>query len=328
MEISVGYVNVDQSLSIDGKDSGVDPVRAIVAGVVAPGTVAGIPFAFGFGLHLPDDRLSRVRALPQDQPRWELYDNRNQLLYLAANLAISPWPWLQIGGGASFLSSTTATLDISGQANIYTSDSSQLRSSVAADLTAVRYPQAGVRVALGDKLAFAVVYRGQFSLDLDLKASIRGNISGLTTAVYDLQTDSVNNFLPQQLVVGGSWKIGPSLRADLDLTWVNWSAYVPPVSDVSVVLNIPPPKGGWPANITPPTTPAPHDRRADPDARPRRSARRVRGGARLARRSGRRSSAPATSTTRRRSCRRRERRTTSIAIDTPSRSASGSARWI
>jgi long-chain fatty acid transport protein len=257
MEISVGYVNVDQNLQINGLSSGVDPVRAMVAGIVAPGKLVGIPFAFGFGLHLPDDRLSRVRALPQDEPRWELYDNRNQLLYLAANLAVSPWPWLQIGGGVSFVSSTDATLDISGQVNVYTPDSSQLRSAIDADLTAVRYPQAGVRVALTDDLALAVVYRGQFQLDLDLKANIRANISGLTTALYELETDSVNNFLPQQLVVGGSWRIVPELRANLDLTWVNWSAYVPPVADVQVTLNIPPPPAGWPPGITPPSTPAP-----------------------------------------------------------------------
>jgi long-chain fatty acid transport protein len=257
MEISVGYVNVDQALYINGLNSGTDPVRALVAGIVAPGTLVGIPFAFGFGVHLPDDRLSLVAALPQDQPRWELYNSRNQLFYLAANLAISPWPWLQIGGGASFSASTNATLDIGGQVNIYDSASSQLRSSVAADLTAIRYPQAGVRVALSDAVALAVVYRGQFQLDLDLKANLHGNISGLTTALYDLQTDSVNNFLPQQLVVGGSWKLGPAVRADLDVTWVNWSAYIPPVADVQVALNIPPPAGGWPASITPPTTPAP-----------------------------------------------------------------------
>src|SRR5580658_1230665 len=102
MEISVGYVNVDQALYINGLNSGVDPVRALVAGIVAPGKIAGIPLAFGFGVHLPDDRLSLIAALPQTQPRWELYDSRNQLFYLAANLAVSPWPWLQIGGGASF----------------------------------------------------------------------------------------------------------------------------------------------------------------------------------------------------------------------------------
>ncbi|MGO9715020.1 MAG: hypothetical protein ACLQBL_39605, partial [Polyangiaceae bacterium] len=125
MEISVGYVNVDQNLYINGLSSGVDPIRGIVAGIVAPGTLAGIPFAFGFGVFLPDDRLALVEALPQDQPRWEIYDNRNQLFYLAANLAVSPFPWLQIGGGAAFSSSTTGTIDISGQANIYTPDSSQ-----------------------------------------------------------------------------------------------------------------------------------------------------------------------------------------------------------
>ncbi|HEY2517733.1 MAG TPA: hypothetical protein VGI39_42985 [Polyangiaceae bacterium] len=255
-EIAVGYLNADAQLKIDGKDSGVDPVRALVGGVVAPGTVAKVPFAFGFAFHLPDDRLSRVLALPETTPRWELYDNRNQRLYLAANLAISPWPWLQIGGGLSFLSSTSGSIDLSGQANLYTPESSQIRSSIDADLTAVRYPQAGVRVALSDRVALAVVYRGQFSLGLDLKATIHGNLSDLTTAYYALQTSSVDNFLPQQLVVGGSFDLSRRLRANVDFTWVNWSAYVPPVAHVTVALDIPPPSGGWPAGITPPTVPA------------------------------------------------------------------------
>ncbi len=257
LELSVGYMSVNHALKINGRDSGVDPVRGLVGGLVAPGVIAGVPFAFGFAIHLPDDRLSRVRAEQQDQPRWELYDNRNQRLYLAASLAVSPVPWLQIGGGLSFMSSTTGAIDISGQLDIFQTDNSQVRHSVDADLTAIRYPELGVRIAPAKNWAVAVVYRGQFSLSLDLNAKLRGNISGLTTAYYDLQTDSVNNFLPQQLVLGNSWEPVKGLRANFDLTWVNWSAYVPPVSDVSVVLNIPPPKGGWPANITPPTTPAP-----------------------------------------------------------------------
>jgi long-chain fatty acid transport protein len=257
MELTLGYMNVDQSLYINGLNSGVDPVRALVGGLVAPGVIAGVPFAFGFAIHLPDDRLSRVRAEPQDQPRWELYDNRNQRLYLAASVAISPFPWLQIGGGLSFMSSTTGSIDIGGQLNIFQTDNSQVRSSVDADLTAVRYPEFGARVALSDKWAIAAVYRGQFQLGLSLDAVLHGNISSLTTAYYDLQTTSVNNFLPQQVVLGNSWEPLKGLRANVDLTWVNWSAYVPPVSEVNVALNIPPPKGGWPASVTPPTQPAP-----------------------------------------------------------------------
>ena len=62
IELTLGYMNVDQSLYINGLNSGVDPVRALVGGLVAPGVIPGVPFAFGFAIHLPDDRLSLVRA--------------------------------------------------------------------------------------------------------------------------------------------------------------------------------------------------------------------------------------------------------------------------
>ena len=257
LELSIGYFRAEHHLTINGLDNGVDPVKGINGGLVVPGALFTIPFAFGLGVHLPDDRISRVRALRQEQPRWELYDNRNQRLFLAANLAIEPFPWLEIGGGLSFMSSTKGTLDISGSANVLTPDDSQLRHEVNADLTAVRYPQAGMRVALSDRIALAAVYRGEFRLGLDLKAHLSGDITGLTTALYDIETHSVNNFLPQQVVFGGSWLLTKDVRASLDGTWVNWAAYVPPVAQLDVVLDIPPPKGGWPATITPPTAPAP-----------------------------------------------------------------------
>ncbi len=257
LEISVGYFRADHTLAMNGQDNGVDPVKGINGGLVVPGKLFGIPFAFGLGVHLPDDRISRVRALRQEQPRWELYDNRNQRLFLAANLAIEPFPWLQLGGGLSFMSSTRGKLDISGSANVLRPDDSQLRHEVDADLTAVRYPQAGMRIALSDRLALAAVYRGQFQLGLDLNARLSGDISGLTTALYELETHSVNNFLPQQAVFGGSWLLTRDFRASFDATWMNWAAYVPPVAQLDVVLDIPPPAGGWPATITPPQTPAP-----------------------------------------------------------------------
>jgi len=257
LELSIGYFRADHAMEIDGRENGVDPVKGINAGLVVPGRLFGIPFAFGLAVHLPDDRISRVRALRQEQPRWELYDNRNQRLFLAANVAVEPFPWLQIGGGLSFMSSTTGRLDITGNANIFRVDDSQLRHEVDADLTAVRYPQAGVRVKLHERAALAATYRGEFQLGLDLGAHLAGDVSGLTTALYELETHSVNNFLPQQLAFGGSWLFGRDMRASIDMTWMNWSAYVPPVARLGVVLDIPPPAGGWPASITPPEAPAP-----------------------------------------------------------------------
>lgn len=257
LEIGVGYFRASHALALNGRDTAVDPVKGLNAGLVAPGRVFGVPFAFGIAVHLPDDRISRVRALRQEQPRWELYDNRNQRLYLAANVALEPAPWLWIGGGLSFMSSTRGRLDISGGANLFRPDDSELRHEVDADLTAIRYPQAGVRVALSDSVALAAAYRGEFKLVLDLDARIFGDVSGITTARYELETHSVNNFLPQQVVLGGSWALARRVRATFDATWVQWSAYEAPVARLNAVLDIPPPPSGWPATVTPPESPAP-----------------------------------------------------------------------
>lgn len=255
LELSIGYFRVDHFLSTNGNDSHVDTVRGLVGGIVAPGAIATIPFAFGVAVHLPDDRVSRVRALRQDEPRWELYDNRNQRLYLVANLAVKPFSWLSIGAGIAFMSSTRARLDISGSANIFKPENSALRHEVDADLTSVRTPQVGALVELTDRVRMSAVYRAPFQLSLELGAHLAGDISGLTTAYYDLTTRSVNNFLPQQVVLGGAWDFTRRITATFDATWINWSAYQSPVASLDVALNIPPPEGGWPAGITPPTVP-------------------------------------------------------------------------
>ena len=257
LELSIGYFRASHHLSTNGVDNEVDPVKGLVLGLVAPGELFGLKFAFGLGAHLPDDRISRVRAFRQEQPRWELYDNRNQRLTLATNLAVAVTDWLEIGGGLSFMSSTRGRLDITGSANIFAPSQSQLRHEVDADLTAVRYPIVGARVALTDRIALAAVYRHEFQLGLDLTAHLQGDISGLTTARYDLATSSVNNYLPRQVVLGGSWALSDAVRVNADFTWLEWSAYVAPVAKLDVGLDIPPPKGGWPASISPPETPAP-----------------------------------------------------------------------
>jgi long-chain fatty acid transport protein len=267
LEITVGYFRADHSLQMNGKDSGVDPVRGVIAGAVVPGKLFGIPFSVGVGLHLPDDRLARVRALAQDQPRWELYDNRNQRIWFGVNLAVSPTPWLQLGGGVTLMAATLANLDISGDFDLLKPYDSSLRHQVTADLKLVAYPDFGARVELAKWLALALVYRGQFKLDLNVNAQVEagaatGSAMGsaqtdLTTVGLGLQTDTIDSFLPQQVVLGSSWRLSDDVKANLDVTWVNWSAYIPPVTRISTQLNIPPPRGGWPSGIQPPSQPAP-----------------------------------------------------------------------
>ncbi|MBX3230006.1 MAG: outer membrane protein transport protein [Labilithrix sp.] len=257
LELSLGYFHAAHAFEMNGQGSEVDPVRGIVGGLVVPGKVFHVPVAFGVALHLPNDRLARTRSRPQDEPRWELYDNRNQRLFFAANVAIEPLPWLQIGGGISFVSATTARLDVTGSADLFRSDDSALRHEVDASFVAVRYPQLGVRVALSERIALAMVYRGEVQQNLDLRARLKGDVSGLTTALYELESRSVSGFVPQQVVLGGSWALTRRTQLTFDLTWVDWSAYVAPASQLDAVLDIPPPAGGWPSTIAPPTPPPP-----------------------------------------------------------------------
>ncbi|MBI2391047.1 MAG: outer membrane protein transport protein [Deltaproteobacteria bacterium] len=258
LTFEVGYLRALYALKMNGRDNQVDPVRGMYFGLVAPGEVAGIPFAFGVGLHLPDDRVFRVRSLDQEQPRWEMYDNRPQRIFLATNLAIRPLKWLEIGGGLVYLAATRASLDITGRLEIASPRESELRHEVDADLTSIRYPQAGVRVHATDKLRFAAVYRGEFQLTLDISArlDVEANALGISVPFLTyITTRSVNAFLPRQAVFGASWDPHEQVTVDLDVTWVNWAAYKSPVTAVQAVTQFEAPPGFPPSLV--PEKPAP-----------------------------------------------------------------------
>ncbi len=248
-DISVGYVTVNHSLEMNGKDSKVDPVRGIVGGIVAPGSIGFLPFAFGIATHLSDERLSRARTMKLEDPRWVLYDNRTQLLYLSADLAIRPFDWLAVGGGVTYLAATRGGFAISGTAVLPAGDrtqyDSQLRHEVNADLSTVRYPSFGITILPADTFDFGIVYRGQARVELDIDAELQGDIDATLLTVpaqYTLVSHTVDIFVPRQIVVGTSIHPNKKLSINLDLTWVNWAAYESPISETRTTLdvNVPP----------------------------------------------------------------------------------------
>ena len=251
--LSIGYVYVWNKLSVNGQDSGVANVHGLVGGLAIPGKLFGIPFAFGVGLYMPDTGLSHVEALQQQTPRWAIYDDRASIVFLAANLAVRPFSWLEVGGGAAFLAATKGTFQISGTANITNPYNSQLQHEVDADLSAVRYPQLGARITIPGFGKVAMVYRGQTKLDLQINAHLQGSIAfaGLDIPlVYDLATQTSDAFLPQQVVAGASFQRIPRLKVNFDLVFVNWAAYQSPtaVTTANLSVQLPP---GTPITIPP-----------------------------------------------------------------------------
>jgi long-chain fatty acid transport protein len=246
VELSVGYMYNLQALAVDDLDNGVEDVHGVVVGLIAPGELFGVPFAFSVGAHLPDDGLSHVQARRQGVPRWELYDARTQLIYIEACLAVRPLPWLEVGGGIGYLTATSVHFGIRGRADLLSPYDSQLEHEVDGDLTAVRYPQAGLRLLWDGWGALGVTYRGESNLDLEVDALLQGvvDFAGIEVPLlYELEAATISSFTPHQLAVGLSFQRVADLSLNFDLTWMHWSAYASPVAELFARLQAEPPPG-------------------------------------------------------------------------------------
>ena len=255
--LSIGYVYAWNNLGINGQDNNVANVHGLVGGLALPGKIFNLPFAFGVALYMPDSGISRIKALRQETPRWALYDERASIIFLAANLAIRPVRWLEIGGGVAFLASTRGRFEITGTADILHPYDSQLRHEVDADLASVRYPQVGARILLDGFGAIGLAYRGQTKIQLSLEAHLQGNVAFGNLAIpllYDLSSRTANAFLPQQFVVGVSFSRVKNLKVNADFTFVNWAAYESPTALTTSNLHVDLPPG---VPITLPPNPKP-----------------------------------------------------------------------
>lgn len=246
IRVEAGYLFARPLLRINGRDTGVDDIGAMTAGLVVPAQFGSHHFALGLGLHLNDERISRTRSLPASQPRWEMYDNRPHKVYLSANLAWSPVEWLRIGAGIAFMATSKTNLYVEGEVPVLAPETmSNVRHSLRADLLSIRYPGVGIQIEPNKQWSFGLVYRGEFKLGLDLDATVRARITLgelSVPAFFHLVTESVNSFLPQQLSLGGAWRPIPSVRVSAEVTWVDWSAYETSIafSDITLDLTIPP----------------------------------------------------------------------------------------
>jgi len=245
IRLGLGYYFAENNLRINDRDSDVKSSHGVSFGIAAAGDLFGFPIAIGIAAHVPDEGLSRITALRQDVPRWELYDNRSSVIFLAANVAIRPWDFLELGGGLSFLAATRGRFEITGTADLLFPYDSRLRHEVDVDLSSVRYPQVGAKIHLADSASLALVYRGETKLDLQLDGKIDATLLAIGFEVpltYELQAHTVQAFLPQQLVVGASWKPHRTITINADVTWVNWGAYKNPTAETIAKLEaeIPP----------------------------------------------------------------------------------------
>lgn len=241
LRLEFGYIYADPALTLNDADLNVDASRAFQGGVVMPGEVLGRRLAVSLGLHLPDERVARLRALPQGQPRFALFDNRPQRLTISASAAVEIVEGLTFGAGLTFLANTIGTLSLGGQLDISQIEQTTLLSELDVSLAAIRYLTAGVQWAAGEHLRLGLTYRDEFKLRLDLGVQVVGDLyfNGnpfLEDATFTVTTYNVNLFSPRQVAFGLGWE-EERWQVGLDLTWVQWSRLPPEASRIEIQLD-------------------------------------------------------------------------------------------
>ena len=241
--LDVGYSYSAAFLELNGNDNDVDPSRGLHAGLVLPGQFGGLRFAFGAALFLPDERTSRVRSLPQRQPRWVIYDNRPQRVHITTNAALAfalpaGWGELRLGGGISFLTNTKGGLAATGRV-FADPDRTVLMAEVNVDFKTVRYAGFGVTWVPTPALSIASVYRAEGKVQLDLTLEIDGDLdfNGRTLAgTFDLTSFNTNLFSPHQWWLSAAYRVAPRWLLMAELGYLLWSRY--PASAAAIELDL------------------------------------------------------------------------------------------
>lgn len=244
IRIDVGYQLANPTLEVDGHDLGVDSSRGMVMGISAPGRIGRFPIAIGGAVFLPDQYLSRTRTLAAQKPRFVLYDNRPQRLFLAANLAVQLSDRVAVGGGISYMSSTQGDVQLAGRVGFPDAEDSDLELAIDVDLKTIRYGQAGLLVEVTPWLDAALSYRSQFVLTLDQVFDIRGDVgpSGGPVVVEDgylaLHSVAQDLFQPAQVNAGLDARLTSRLALAFDLTLARWSAFENPAASIELDLDV------------------------------------------------------------------------------------------
>jgi long-subunit fatty acid transport protein len=267
--VTLGYANVNYGLSDNGAGASLPTVNAVEGGLVVPGQIRGVPVAFGLSLALPDGKLSRLRQADASEPYWPLDDAGPRLVDVGTGFAARPLPELVLGAGVGFVASLRGTFGVQG--DVVAADGqgseyqSNLRHGVDADLTASRFPLAGIGWLPTNDLTFGLAYRGAATVVHRIQAMLDGNLSVDENSLpvrYTFQSRSDVAYQPAQLSLGASYRPLGNWLVTAQLDWQHYKPFPTPYTETASHVALPPDAGIHVPDTVPVPAPAArfHDR--------------------------------------------------------------------
>lgn len=244
LEIDLGYRYTAPDLRLNDRSLGVDSARGTRLSVAMPGRIGPVRMGAGLSVYLPDQQLMRIRSLSQGQPRFALYDNRAQRLFLMASGAVAIGDKLSIGGGVGYLTATSGTVILRGRIGFPDASDSDLRLAMDVDVKSLVYPSIGIAYQLTPWLRVAAAYKGGVQPTTDLSVKIEGDVGAamrdpiVEDAVVHLRTVSLAHFQPAELSVGIEAYLRPDLVVAADLVFHRWSEFRNPAALLTSELEL------------------------------------------------------------------------------------------
>jgi len=242
IRVDVGYQTAVPSLFVNGLDLGVDSSRGLAVALSSPGQIGKVHLAVSGGLFLPDQHVLRARALEADKPRFALYDNRPQRLFLGANLAFQIGDRLAIGGGIAYMAKTVAAVDLVGRLGFPDPNDSDLALAIDADVKEIRYPQAGVLFHATPWLDLGLSYRGGYKLILENTVRVLADVGREDDPVVEngrleLFALAQDLFQPQQWSAGLAARLTHRLLVAFDASLHRWSRFENPATRIDLDID-------------------------------------------------------------------------------------------
>src|SRR5690606_5160212 len=120
--------------------------------------------------------ITRIRALPQGQPRFVVYDNRPQRIVVTTSLAFQIIEGLFVGAGLTYVANTKGVLEMEGVVDVDEHENTTLQSSVDVAHESVRYASAGILWQPDERWRLGLTFRDEFRLDLELGVPVDGTL--------------------------------------------------------------------------------------------------------------------------------------------------------
>jgi len=229
LDVSFGGGGEDELRAFPGQVGGAKEVGALIAGWVIPidrflTKELSIPIRFGTALVLPNFSANTASVAPDRFPQDVIFNDRNNYMSFHMGLSARVLPVLYVGIGVMLAQSTMVEF----YEGYNTTDAISIESRFGTPAIT-----AGILFRPSEIFRFGLTYHQKVDERETLVTGRMIEYPTLTDASFFIidreeREISAGGYWPQEITLGGAWKISQRWLLAASFSWFEWSSYVSP----------------------------------------------------------------------------------------------------